>query len=71
MTESKNLIEVKDMKIHFQQKGGKVVKAVDGITFSIRKGETFGIVGESGCGEKYAWKRNTNADRIYGRESVL
>ena len=51
MTESKNLIEVKDMKIHFQQKGGKVVKAVDGITFSIRKGETFGIVGESGCGK--------------------
>ena len=33
MEESKNLIEVKDMKIHFQQKGGKVVKAVDGITF--------------------------------------
>lgn len=51
MTENKNLIEVKDMKIHFQQKGGKVVKAVDGITFSIRKGETFGIVGESGCGK--------------------
>ena len=51
MAESKNLIEVKDMKIHFQQKGGKVVKAVDGITFSIRKGETFGIVGESGCGK--------------------
>lgn len=51
MTENKNLIEVKDMKIHFQQKGGKVVKAVDGITFSIRRGETFGIVGESGCGK--------------------
>lgn len=51
MGESRNLIEVKDMKIHFQQKGGKVVKAVDGITFSIRKGETFGIVGESGCGK--------------------
>ena len=51
MSDNKNLVEVQDMKIHFSQKGKKVVKAVDGITFSIKKGETFGIVGESGCGK--------------------
>ncbi|QAA32970.1 ABC transporter ATP-binding protein [Clostridium manihotivorum] len=51
------LIEVKDLKKHFPVKNGliggskKVVKAVDGVSFQIRKGETFGLVGESGCGK--------------------
>ena len=51
MAESANLVEVQDLKIHFKQKKNKVVKAVDGISFNIRRGETFGIVGESGCGK--------------------
>ena len=51
MEEVKNLVEIQDLKIHFKQKGKRVIKAVDGITFSIKKGETFGIVGESGCGK--------------------
>ena len=53
-----NLIEVKNLKMHFPVTEGilipKVVahvKAVDGITFSIKKGETLGLVGESGCGK--------------------
>ncbi|MTD30651.1 ABC transporter ATP-binding protein [Planomicrobium sp. YIM 101495] len=44
------LLEVKDLKTHFHTKHG-VSKAVDGIDFTLRKGETLGIVGESGCGK--------------------
>jgi oligopeptide transport system ATP-binding protein len=55
---SETLIEVKDLKMYFPVTKGIVlrrkvgdVKAVDGLTFSIRKGETLGLVGESGCGK--------------------
>ena len=58
MAEQNNqiLLETKDLQKHFPIKdffGRKkqAVKAVDGITFQIRKGETFGLVGESGCGK--------------------
>ncbi|MDP2858421.1 MAG: dipeptide ABC transporter ATP-binding protein [Bacillota bacterium] len=51
------LVEVKDLKKHFPITGGVFsrvvghVKAVDGVSFQIRKGETLGLVGESGCGK--------------------
>ena len=51
------LIEVKELRKYFPVKSGmfskvqSYVKAVDGVNFSIRKGEVFGIVGESGCGK--------------------
>ncbi len=47
---NKPILEVKGLKTHFSTKRG-VSKAVDGIDFSLYKGETLGIVGESGCGK--------------------
>jgi oligopeptide transport system ATP-binding protein len=45
-------IEVADLKKYYPaERGGDAVKAVDGVTFAIGKGETFGLVGESGCGK--------------------
>ena len=58
MSEIRNdtpLIEVRDLKEHFPiQVSGlktKPLKAVDGVSFSIKRGETLGLVGESGCGK--------------------
>jgi peptide/nickel transport system ATP-binding protein len=44
------LLEVRDLKVEFNIRGG-VVKAVDGLTFDIKRGQTVGIIGESGCGK--------------------
>ena len=44
------LIEVKDLKTHFFLDEG-TVRAVDGVTFDIKRGQTLGVVGESGCGK--------------------
>ncbi|MET3293173.1 UNVERIFIED_CONTAM: oligopeptide/dipeptide ABC transporter ATP-binding protein [Brevibacillus sp. OAP136] len=51
------LLEVNEMKVHFPAKSGALtktnglVKAVDDVSFTIRQGETLGLVGESGCGK--------------------
>ena len=49
--EKEVLLEVSDLKKHFTMKNNKIIKAVDGVSFSIAKGETLGLVGESGCGK--------------------
>lgn len=48
------ILQIKDLKKHFSIDRKTVLKAVDGITFDIHKGETFGLVGESGCGKSTA-----------------
>ncbi|MDF9824593.1 oligopeptide transport system ATP-binding protein [Breznakia sp. PF5-3] len=50
------ILTIENLKVHFQIAGGlftkkQIVKAVDGISFSIMPKETFGLVGESGCGK--------------------
>jgi ABC-type oligopeptide transport system ATPase subunit len=49
------LIALDNLEVHYKLGGGlfraaKDVKAVDGVTLDIRRGETLGLVGESGCG---------------------
>jgi oligopeptide/dipeptide ABC transporter ATP-binding protein len=51
---TKVLLQVKDLKRHFDLGKNQTLKAVDGISFDIYKGETFGLVGESGCGKSTA-----------------
>jgi oligopeptide transport system ATP-binding protein len=48
------LLQVKDLRKHFHVGRGAMLKAVDGISLEIKKGETFGLVGESGCGKSTA-----------------
>ena len=58
VAQASDLVTVQDLKMHFPVTEGALlprvaayVKAIDGISFTIRKGETLGLVGESGCGK--------------------
>ncbi len=61
-----NLIDITNLKVHFPIHGGlffkKIgdVKAVDGVSFTLKEGETLGLVGESGCGKTTVGKALIN-----------
>ena len=56
-TEAETILEVRDLVMHFHVRHGLlggaagIVRAVDGVSFKLRRGETLGLVGESGCGK--------------------
>ncbi|MDX9784442.1 MAG: ATP-binding cassette domain-containing protein, partial [Spirochaetia bacterium] len=57
MNKTDLLLDVRNLKMHFPVKGSflsrekNYIYAVDGVDFSIKRGETMGLVGESGCGK--------------------
>src|SRR5438105_3487606 len=74
------LLEVNDLKTYFQTDDG-IVKAVDGVSFSVEKGKTLGIVGESGSGKSVTCltimglnsKKNTitSGEALFNGENLL
>lgn len=79
---SNYLLEVEHLQKHFPIKGGgfgnkKVVQALDDLTFGIKKGETLGMVGESGCGKTTAGRtilrlhEPTSGKIIYDGETLF
>lgn len=70
------LLKVNHLKKHFSIGKGQVLKAVDDVSFHIQKGETFGIVGESGCGKSTAGRTiiglydRTEGEVIYEGKNV-
>ena len=82
MTEDKEFLRVENLKMYFPVTKGVfnkpvgTVKAVDGVSFSIEKGKTFGLVGESGCGKtttgKCILRINKPTDgKIYYKGTVI
>lgn len=53
-TKNDHILQVKGLKKYFRLSRNEYVKAVDNVTFDIKRGETFGLVGESGCGKSTA-----------------
>ncbi|MEJ8547066.1 oligopeptide/dipeptide ABC transporter ATP-binding protein [Brevibacillus borstelensis] len=71
-----SLVEVNNLKKHFHIGNGQLLKAVDGVSFTIRQGETLGLVGESGCGKSTLGRtiirlyENTDGEVLYKGKNV-
>lgn len=65
------LLDVRDLKKYFDVGKGKTLKAVDGVSFKIYKGETFGLVGESGCGKTTVGRTLLNIYKPTGGQIIF
>lgn len=79
MTEQKQLLEVKNLKMYFPagKRSKNFVKAVDNVSFSVMKGKTLGLVGESGCGKTTTGKcilrinKATDGEVLFHGQDIL
>ena len=78
MTEREVLLQIKDLKVHFPIEKGVLfkrkvgaVRAVDGISFNVMKGEALGLVGESGCGKSTTIMAIARLERITAGEVLF
>jgi oligopeptide transport system ATP-binding protein len=77
MADKEALLDVRDLKMHFPIGGGflggkkSYIYAVDGVSFQIKKGETLGLVGESGCGKSTTARAVAQLYKPTGGEVVL
>ncbi|KIL45688.1 ABC transporter ATP-binding protein [Jeotgalibacillus soli] len=73
---AEKLLEINDLKLYFNKGTANEVRAVDGISFDIYKGETLGLVGESGCGKSTTGRtiirlyNATDGEVLYKGENV-
>src|SRR5215216_2879231 len=71
-----NLLEVRDLQMYFPLRRGLFsqvtghVKAVDGVSFDIKRGETLGLVGESGCGKSTIGRCIVRAYEVTGGQML-
>lgn len=69
MKDKDNILDIENLKTYFPIKTGLLrktvgfLKAVDGVTFSIKRGQTFGLVGESGCGKSTVARTITRLEK--------